>query len=168
MVVRAELHLMSHRVVTKPCSRAAAGSAAGLGAAEYVGTSQDISYLPLLERGILANLLAEAKHKVTISWLSTTLRLIPKCFSGTASLNIITITSIPPVTTATCGDQALGRLPREAVKSPSPEIFKNHLDAILCNALWDDRARAGRLDCGPFRLYPLCDPCGSLPTLHIP
>lgn len=39
---------------------------------------------------------------VTIS-LSTTPHLIPKCFSGTTSLNIITITSIPPVTAATCG-----------------------------------------------------------------
>lgn len=40
---------------------------------------------------------------VTISWLSTTLHLIPKCFSGTVSLNIITITSIPLLTAATCG-----------------------------------------------------------------
>ncbi|GAB0175947.1 hypothetical protein GRJ2_000059900 [Grus japonensis] len=27
------------------------------------------------------------------------------------------------------------RLPREVVESPSPEIFKTHLDAILCNLL---------------------------------
>ena len=27
------------------------------------------------------------------------------------------------------------RLPREAVESPSPEIFKTHLDAILCKVL---------------------------------
>ncbi|GAB0186139.1 translation initiation factor IF-2-like [Grus japonensis] len=28
------------------------------------------------------------------------------------------------------------RLPREVVESPSLEIFKTHLDAILCNLLW--------------------------------
>ncbi|GAB0197120.1 hypothetical protein GRJ2_002177300 [Grus japonensis] len=28
------------------------------------------------------------------------------------------------------------RLPREVVESPSPEIFKTHLDVILCNLLW--------------------------------
>ena len=28
------------------------------------------------------------------------------------------------------------RLPREAVESPSLEIFKTHLDVILCNLLW--------------------------------
>ncbi|GAB0190492.1 hypothetical protein GRJ2_001514500 [Grus japonensis] len=28
------------------------------------------------------------------------------------------------------------RLPREAVESPSLEIFKTHLDTILCNLLW--------------------------------
>ncbi|GAB0179050.1 hypothetical protein GRJ2_000370300 [Grus japonensis] len=28
------------------------------------------------------------------------------------------------------------RLPREAVESPSLEIFKTHLDAILCSLLW--------------------------------
>jgi len=27
------------------------------------------------------------------------------------------------------------RLPREAVESPSPEIFKTHLDAVLCSLL---------------------------------
>ncbi|GAB0180397.1 translation initiation factor IF-2-like [Grus japonensis] len=28
------------------------------------------------------------------------------------------------------------RLPREVVESPSLEIFKTHLDMILCNLLW--------------------------------
>ena len=28
------------------------------------------------------------------------------------------------------------RLPREVVVSPSPEIFKTCLDAVLCNLLW--------------------------------
>ena len=28
------------------------------------------------------------------------------------------------------------RLPRENVKHPSLEIFKNHLDTILCHVLW--------------------------------
>ena len=28
------------------------------------------------------------------------------------------------------------RLPREDVESPSLEIFKTHLDALLCNLLW--------------------------------
>ena len=32
------------------------------------------------------------------------------------------------------------RLPREVVESPSLEIFRNHLDAILCHVLWDDPA----------------------------
>jgi len=27
------------------------------------------------------------------------------------------------------------RLPREAVESPSPEIFKTHLDKVLCSLL---------------------------------
>jgi len=28
------------------------------------------------------------------------------------------------------------RLPREVVESPSLEIFKPHLDAVLCSLLW--------------------------------
>jgi len=28
------------------------------------------------------------------------------------------------------------RLPREVVESPSLEIFKTHLDAVLCSLLW--------------------------------
>jgi len=28
------------------------------------------------------------------------------------------------------------RLPREAVQSPSLEIFKTHLDKVLCSLLW--------------------------------
>ena len=28
------------------------------------------------------------------------------------------------------------RLPREAVESPSLEIFKTHLDKVLCSLLW--------------------------------
>ena len=33
------------------------------------------------------------------------------------------------------GDGALDRLPREAVESPSLEIFKTHLDKVLCSLL---------------------------------
>jgi len=34
------------------------------------------------------------------------------------------------------GDQALHRFPREAVESPSFEIFKSHLDTVLGTWLW--------------------------------
>ncbi|KAJ7396260.1 hypothetical protein BTVI_146709 [Pitangus sulphuratus] len=30
------------------------------------------------------------------------------------------------------------KLPREVVESPSLEIFKNHLNAMMCNELWND------------------------------
>lgn len=64
------------------------------------------------------------------------------------------------------------RLPEEAVESPSLEIVKNHLDAILCHVLlWDGPAWAGSLDhitqCGPFQ-PGLCVPCRSLPTQNTP
>jgi len=35
------------------------------------------------------------------------------------------------------------RLPREAVESPSLEIFKNLLDAVLCSLLWVTLLRQG-------------------------
>jgi len=38
------------------------------------------------------------------------------------------------------------RLPREAVESPSLEIFKTHLDKVLCSLLLGDPASAQGLD----------------------
>jgi len=38
------------------------------------------------------------------------------------------------------------RLPREVVESPSLEIFKTHLDKVMCNLLLGDPALAGGLD----------------------
>jgi len=38
------------------------------------------------------------------------------------------------------------RLPREAVESPSLEIFKTRLDRVLCSLLVGDPALAGGLD----------------------
>ena len=35
------------------------------------------------------------------------------------------------------------RLPREVVESPSPEIFKTRLDAVLCSLLWVTLLRQG-------------------------
>jgi len=35
------------------------------------------------------------------------------------------------------------RLPREAVQSPSLEIFKTHLDTVLCSLLWVTLLREG-------------------------
>jgi len=35
------------------------------------------------------------------------------------------------------------RLPREAVESPSLEIFKTHLDKVLCSLLWVTLLRQG-------------------------
>jgi len=53
-------------------------------------------------------------------------------------------------------------LPREAVESPSLEIFKTCLDKVLYSLLWGDPALAGGLDWvthrGPFQ--PLF--CGSV------
>jgi len=47
------------------------------------------------------------------------------------------------------------RLPREAVESPSLEIFKPRLDAVLCSLLWVTLLRQG---------VGLSDPQRSLPT----
>ena len=47
------------------------------------------------------------------------------------------------------------RLPREAVESPSLEIFKTHLDAVLCSLLWVTLLGQG---------VGLGDPQRSLPT----
>ena len=47
------------------------------------------------------------------------------------------------------------RLPREAVESPSLEIFKPCLDAVLCSLLWVTLLREG---------VGLDDPQRSLPT----
>ena len=52
------------------------------------------------------------------------------------------------------------RLPREAVESPSLEIFKTCLDAVLCSLLWVTLLRQG-LDqmthSGPFQTLPCWD-----------
>ncbi|KAJ7423196.1 hypothetical protein BTVI_10858 [Pitangus sulphuratus] len=47
----------------------------------------------------------------------------------------------------------------QVVESPSLEVFRNCLDAILCNGLWDDPALAGRFDqvTGSFQPSPFCD-----------
>jgi len=47
------------------------------------------------------------------------------------------------------------RLPREAVESPSLEIFKTHLDKVLCSLLWVTLLGQG---------VGLGDPQRSLPT----
>jgi len=50
------------------------------------------------------------------------------------------------------------RLPREAVESPSLEIFKTHLDVVLCSLLWVTLLQQG---------VELGDPQRSLPTSTI-
>jgi len=47
------------------------------------------------------------------------------------------------------------RLPREAVESPSLEIFQTHLDKVLCSRLWVTLLGQG---------VGLGDPQRSLPT----
>jgi len=46
------------------------------------------------------------------------------------------------------------RLPREVVESPSLEIFKTHLDKVLCNLLWVTLLLIPR---GPFQPLTLRD-----------
>ena len=41
------------------------------------------------------------------------------------------------------GDGALEQVAREAVESPSLEIFKTHLDKVLCSLLWVTLLRQG-------------------------
>ena len=50
------------------------------------------------------------------------------------------------------------RLPREAVESPSLEIFKTRMDKVLCSLLWVTLLGQG---------VGLGDPQRSLPTLTI-
>ena len=50
------------------------------------------------------------------------------------------------------------RLPREAVESPSLEIFKPHLDVVLCSLLWVTLLGQG---------VGLGDPQRSLPTPNV-
>ena len=50
------------------------------------------------------------------------------------------------------------RLPREAVESPSLEIFQTHLDVVLCSLLWVTLLGQG---------VGLGDPQRSLPTPNI-
>ena len=47
------------------------------------------------------------------------------------------------------------RLPRQVVESPSLEIFKTHLDTVLCSLVWVTRLRQG---------VGLGDPQRALPT----
>jgi len=52
------------------------------------------------------------------------------------------------------------RLPREAVESPSLEIFKPHLAAVLCSLFWVTLLGQGvglGDPRGPFQPRPLCD-----------
>jgi len=61
------------------------------------------------------------------------------------------------------------RLPREAVESPSLEIFQTHLDAVLCSLLWVTLLGQGGLDRvthrGPFQPLPSCDSVTGLGSL---
>lgn len=43
-----------------------------------------------------------------------------------------------------------------AVEPLSLEIFKNHLDTVLCYVLQDDPGLNQMTDCGPLQPYPLC------------
>ncbi|KAJ7401141.1 hypothetical protein BTVI_98700 [Pitangus sulphuratus] len=48
------------------------------------------------------------------------------------------------------------RLPREVAESRPLEIFKNHLDVILCNVLSDEQG-SQMTHCGAFQPYLFCD-----------
>jgi len=60
------------------------------------------------------------------------------------------------------------RLPREAVESPSLEIFQPHLDKVHCSLLWVTLLRQGvglegwRPTRGPFQPLTFCDSVKTL------
>lgn len=47
---------------------------------------------------------------------------------------------------------------REPVESPALEIFKLHLDTILCNMFWVTLLGRGLGPDGPIQPHPTCDP----------